>query len=45
MGTDYGHSDTSSELEALQRLRELPGVSNQAANKILDDNPRALFSL
>ena len=45
MGTDYGHADTSSELEALQRLRKEPGVSDQAANKILDANPRALFAI
>lgn len=45
MGTDYGHSDTSSEMEALQRLREMPGVSTEQANKILDDNPRALYGL
>ena len=45
MGTDYGHADTSSELEALQRLHEVPGVSQAAARRILDDNPRALFGL
>ena len=45
MGTDYGHADTSSEVEALQRLKDLPGVSAGAAAKILDANPRTLFSL
>ena len=43
MGTDYGHADTSSELEALQRLEKMPGISGSVANKILNDNPRALF--
>lgn len=45
MGTDYGHSDTSSELEALQRLKQMPGVSRDAASKMLDANPRALYGL
>ena len=45
MGTDYGHADTSSELEALQCLKDLPGVSSQVANKILGDNPSRLYGL
>jgi hypothetical protein len=44
-GTDYGHADTSSELEALIRMREREDVSPQAMNKILDDNARALYGL
>lgn len=45
MGTDYGHADTSSELEALNRLRDQPGVSDAAAAKILGDNPTRLYAL
>ncbi len=45
MGTDYGHADTSSELEALQRLKDLPGVSSNVASKILGDNPSRLYGL
>jgi predicted TIM-barrel fold metal-dependent hydrolase len=45
MGTDYGHADTSSEIEALQRLKDQPGVSEAIANKILGDNPRRLYAL
>jgi predicted TIM-barrel fold metal-dependent hydrolase len=45
MGTDYGHADTSSELEALKHLREIDGVSAGAAAKILGDNAKALYSL
>jgi predicted TIM-barrel fold metal-dependent hydrolase len=45
MGTDYGHADTSSELEALQRLKHLDGVSDVAAAKILGDNAKALYAL
>ena len=43
MGTDYGHADQSTELDALSRLRALPGVSEDAWRKIVDDNARALF--
>jgi uncharacterized protein len=45
MGTDYGHADTSSELEALQRLKDIPGVSQTVADKILGDNAKALYGL
>jgi predicted TIM-barrel fold metal-dependent hydrolase len=45
MGTDYGHADTSSELEALQRLRDQPGVSESVATKILGENPTRLYAL
>ena len=43
LGTDYGHSDNSTELEALQTLREECPVSRDAVEKILDANPRALY--
>ena len=43
MGTDYGHADQSTELDALTKLREMPGVSAEAWHKIVDDNARALF--
>ncbi|HTE84515.1 MAG TPA: amidohydrolase family protein, partial [Dehalococcoidia bacterium] len=45
MGTDYGHADTSSELEALQLLKSIEGVSAGVADKILGDNARALYGL
>jgi uncharacterized protein len=43
MGTDYGHSDTSSELEALKRLKEMPEVGPELAAKILDANAKAAY--
>ena len=43
MGTDYGHSDTSSELEALIRLKEMPEVGPELAAKILDANAKAAY--
>jgi predicted TIM-barrel fold metal-dependent hydrolase len=46
IGTDYGHADTSAVLEALQHLmRQEERVSPTAIQKILDDNPRALYAL
>jgi predicted TIM-barrel fold metal-dependent hydrolase len=45
IGTDYGHNDTSSEILALQKLKEDGEVPPLVVNKILDDNARALYSL
>ncbi len=45
MGTDYGHNDTSSEILALRKLKEDGSVSAQTVDKILDDNPRALYAI
>ena len=45
IGTDYGHADTSSELRALQTFRAREDVPARVIEKILDDNPRALYGL
>jgi predicted TIM-barrel fold metal-dependent hydrolase len=45
MGTDYGHADTSTELEALHRLQAETEIEPRVAKKILDDNARALYGL
>lgn len=45
IGSDYGHADTSSEIDALRRLKHGGEVSLNAINKILDDNARALYGL
>ena len=45
IGTDYGHSDNASEIEALRKLRREGNLAPQVINKILDDNPRALYAL
>ena len=45
IGTDYGHSDNASEIEALRKLRNDGQVPVQVIDKILDDNPRALYAL
>ena len=43
IGSDYGHNDTSTELEALKHLKESGEVEERVVNKILDDNARALY--
>src|SRR5262249_24550775 len=45
IGTDYGHNDQSTEIEALRNLRESGGLDERAYRKITDDNARALYSL
>lgn len=45
IGSDYGHADTSSEIEALRKLRKKGGVSPEVIDKILYDNPKALYNL
>jgi predicted TIM-barrel fold metal-dependent hydrolase len=45
IGSDYGHSDTSSELEALKNLQRDSGLPPATVKKILEDNPRALYGI
>ncbi|HXG50771.1 MAG TPA: amidohydrolase family protein [candidate division Zixibacteria bacterium] len=45
IGTDYGHNDTSSEIEALRRLKSEAGLEPRIVDRILGDNPRALYAL
>lgn len=45
IGTDYGHDDSASELEALQILRKNGEVSARVIDKMMDDNARALYGL
>jgi uncharacterized protein len=45
IGTDYGHNDNSSQIEALRMVRDAPGMNAKAIDKILWDNPRKLYGL
>ena len=45
IGTDYGHSDVSAEIDALKTLRDLPGVTACVADKILSENAKRLYGL
>lgn len=43
VGTDYGHHDTSTEIEALRKLRDDGRLPAGVANRILGDNAKALY--
>jgi predicted TIM-barrel fold metal-dependent hydrolase len=45
VGTDYGHNDTSTEIEALRRLRSDGKIPSSSADKILDGNAKRLYGL
>ena len=45
IGTDYGHFDPSSEVDAISVFKGMDGISDTAMNKILLDNPKALYGL
>lgn len=45
IGSDYGHADTASELEALRTFKQSGEIEVNVIDKILDDNPRALYGL
>ena len=45
IGSDYGHADNATEIEALRRIKQEGNVSPRVINKILEDNARALYGL
>lgn len=45
MGTDYGHADSSTEIHALQLLRQQEFLSPESVSRILYDNPVELYAL
>jgi uncharacterized protein len=45
IGTDYGHNDQSTEIEALHNLKEKGEISPSQYEKITYHNPKALFAL
>jgi len=45
IGTDYGHTDQSAEIEALRIFREQGTVEPRIVDKILGENPSALYSI
>ena len=45
IGSDYGHSDTSSELEALKSLKSSGRLAPSVVDKILCDNPSRLYAI
>ena len=45
IGTDYGHTDASSEVDAIDIFRANSEVTEPVKKKILDDNPRRLYGI
>jgi predicted TIM-barrel fold metal-dependent hydrolase len=45
IGSDYGHTDSASEIDALRNLRAKGEISSEAIEKILYDNAKALYGL
>jgi predicted TIM-barrel fold metal-dependent hydrolase len=45
IGTDYGHGDTSSELNAIARFKALANLSETVKRKILSDNPKRFYGI
>jgi predicted TIM-barrel fold metal-dependent hydrolase len=45
IGTDYGHGDTSSELNAISRFKAIEGLMPAVKRKILSDNPRRFYGI
>ena len=45
VGTDYGHHDTATEIEAIAKLRADTRIAPHVIDKILDANPSALYGL
>jgi predicted TIM-barrel fold metal-dependent hydrolase len=44
LGSDYGHTDQSSELAALQTFRKEAQAPPKVREKVLDQNPRAFYN-
>jgi predicted TIM-barrel fold metal-dependent hydrolase len=45
IGTDYGHNDQSTEIEALRNLKTSGMINESQYQKIVYDNPKRLFAL
>ena len=45
IGTDYGHGDTSSELNAIARFKAMDHLTPEVTRKILFDNPKRFYGI
>jgi predicted TIM-barrel fold metal-dependent hydrolase len=45
IGTDYGHSDSATEIQALRLLRGKEGIGPEVVDRILWDNPARFYGL
>ena len=44
-GTDYGHGDISSELNAIARFKAMDHLTPEVKRKILFDNPKRFYGI
>jgi predicted TIM-barrel fold metal-dependent hydrolase len=45
IGTDYGHTDSASEVDAITEFNGLDGITPAVKEKILSHNPKTLYAL
>lgn len=45
IGTDYGHTDTSADIESFREFREAGGVDASIIDKMFSDNPASLYNI
>jgi len=45
IGTDYGHFDPSSDIDAITVFKKSSGLTEEQVRKILDDNPRRAYGI
>ena len=45
VGTDYGHTDISSDIDAIKLFRQRTDLPENVKRKILSDNARALYAI
>ncbi len=45
IGTDYGHTDPSAEIDAISLFRARGDVSGRVKERILHHNPKALYGI
>lgn len=45
IGTDYGHTDPSSEVDAISDFKQMTGIGKKDKERILHHNPKALYGL
>ena len=45
IGTDYGHTDPSSEIDAISIFKQKTDISQESKARILHHNPKELYAL
>jgi len=45
LGTDFGHEDPAAEIDAFDRMREMPGIDSKAIDDIFATNARKLYAI